>query len=364
MSCPLVSGAAAVLREYLRVNRSWSNPPACLIKAMLLNGATENAPGQYGTGATQEMGIAPNNVEGWGRLNIENAFYRDANYRMFLWTNAFGAAGQFTTNVTVYDSSNPLKVHLTWTDFPASTLTYNQKGGGLMNDLDLRVVDPSNRTNYPRAMNTSACITYHTNDQNITMVTSPLIWEANRFTAPQLPMTLTRLDHLIYATGAGQIATFIWSESGGLPGTVLYAITNSVSAGFLLYTFSMSVALPTTNFFVGSRLISGAAYSARDAGSGSTRTFFNTGAGWFAQSLGEMWMHAYGNVSTGDHANTVEGVVISTPTGGTYKIIVSGNNLPYAPVRFAVAYSGSLVPEPALALGLGFVLALLRRRRR
>jgi len=189
------------------------------------------------------------------------------------------------------------------------------------------------------------------------------LWEANRFTAPQLPMTLTRLDHMIYATGAGTIGTFIWSDAGGLPGTILYAITNSVTAGFWLYNFGMSVALPTTNFFVGSRLLTGAAYSARDASSGSTRTFANTGSGWGLLGGGEMWLHAYGTVATGDHVNTVEGIILTNPPPGTYTVIVAGNNLPYTPVRFAVAMSGSLVPEPALALGWGFALALLRRRR-
>jgi hypothetical protein len=364
MACPLVSGAAAVLREYLRINRYMTNPPAALIKAMLLNGATDNVPGQYGTGATQEMGQGPNNVEGWGRLNIERAFYGDANYRMFLATGAFTTAAQFITNITVYSTNDPLKVHLTWTDYAASTLTYGFEGGGLMNDLDLRVVDPSNRTNYPRAMNTSACIACHTSDTALIYYTGPaLLWEANRFTAPQLPMTLTQLDHMVYATGAGTIGTFVWSESGGVPGTILYAITNSVTTGFWLYNFSMSVALPTTNFFVGSRLLTGTAYSARDPG-GSSRTYNNTGGGWAALGAGDMWMHAYGTVSTGDHMNTVEGVIITNPPAGAYKVIVSGNNLPWPPVRFGMAISGGLVPEPALLLGLPVLLVLLRRARR
>jgi hypothetical protein len=331
---------------------------------MLLNGATDNVPGQYGTGATQEMGPAPNNVEGWGRLNVERAFYGDANYRMFLATGAFAAAGQFVTNITVYYTNDPLKVHLAWTDYAASTITYDQQGGGLMNDLDLRVVDPSNRTNYPRAMNTSACIAYHTSDTALIYYTGPaLMWEANQFTAPQLPMTLTRIDHLIYATGVGTIGTFVWSDAGGVPGTTLFAVTNSVTAGFWIYNFTMAVAIPTTNFFIGSRLLSGAAYSARDPG-GSSRTFFNTGGGWGASSAGDMWMHAYGTVSTGDHMNTVEGVIITNPPAGTYKVIVSGNNLPWPPVRFGLAMSGSLVPEPAVVSGLCVAVVLLRRPHR
>jgi hypothetical protein len=362
MACPLVSGAAAILREYLRVNRYWTNPPAALIKAMLLNGATDNVPGQYGTGATQEMGPAPNNVEGWGRLNVERAFYGDANYRMFLATGIFTTASQFTTNITVYYTNDPLKVHLAWTDYAASTLTYGLQGGGLMNDLDLRVVDPSNRTNYPRAMNMGVCIGYHTNDNSYTYYTAPaLLWLANQFTAPQLPTTLTQLEAFVHADAIGTNAFFIWSESGGAPGTILFAVTNIMPAGLWIYRYPISVALPTTNFFVGSRLLGGAAYAPQDGGGGS-RTYYNTGGGWTALGAGDMWMHAYGTVSTGDHMNTVEGVIITNPPAGTYKVIVSGNNLPWPPVRFGLAMSGSLVPEPALLFELSLTLALWRGR--
>jgi hypothetical protein len=77
-----------------------------------------------------------------------------------------------------------------------------------------------------------------------------------------------------------------------------------------------------------------------------------------------MWMHAYGTVSTGDHMNTVEGVIITNPPAGTYKVIVSGNNLPWPPVRFGLAMSGSLVPEPAVVSGLCVAVVLLRRPHR
>jgi hypothetical protein len=329
-----------------------------------VNGATDIAPGQYGTGATQEIGAAPNNVQGWGRLNVEAALYVGDTHAMLLWTGAFASAGQFSTNINVYDSARPLKVHLAWTDFASSVYTYDQRGGGLMNDLDLRVVGPGNQTNFPRAMDTRVCISAHTNDDWFSYYTAPVLrWEATRLAAPQLPLTLTRLDRLVYATAAGTNAMFVWSEVDGKPGAILFAITNVVPAGFWIYNYNITVSLPTTNFFIGSRLLGGAAYSPRDR-SGGLRAYYDTGAGWMAQDAGDLWMHAYGTVVTGDHVNTVEGVVISTPTPGTYKVIVSGNNLPWPPVRFGVAMSGGLVPEPAVVSGLCVAVVLLRRPHR
>ena len=77
MSTPLVAGASALMREYLMGVKGYANPSAALIKAALLNSAQDISPGQYGTGSTREIPISPvpNNVEGWGRLNLGNGVY-------------------------------------------------------------------------------------------------------------------------------------------------------------------------------------------------------------------------------------------------------------------------------------------------
>ncbi len=62
MSTPLTAGATALVREYLMKKTINTNPSAALVKAALLNGATDMNPGQYGTGTTQEMDAAPNYV--------------------------------------------------------------------------------------------------------------------------------------------------------------------------------------------------------------------------------------------------------------------------------------------------------------
>jgi serine protease AprX len=65
MATPLVAGCAAVLRETL-VKNGIPTPPASLIKALLINGATELT-GQY---SPSEAGLSLNNSSGFGRVNL------------------------------------------------------------------------------------------------------------------------------------------------------------------------------------------------------------------------------------------------------------------------------------------------------
>lgn len=65
MATPLVAGCCAVLRETL-VKNGMPKPSAALIKALLINGAVPLT-GQYNPA---EVGPSPNNVSGWGRVNL------------------------------------------------------------------------------------------------------------------------------------------------------------------------------------------------------------------------------------------------------------------------------------------------------
>jgi len=77
MATPLTAGAAALVREWLTRVRGIANPSGALMKAVLLNGAVDMSPGQYGTGGTREIPAArPNNVAGWGRVNLLTAWTR------------------------------------------------------------------------------------------------------------------------------------------------------------------------------------------------------------------------------------------------------------------------------------------------
>ncbi len=72
MATPLTAGAAALAREYLVKKRGFSSPSVALMKAVLVNGAADMSPGQYGTSTTREIPAQrPNNVTGWGRVDLE-----------------------------------------------------------------------------------------------------------------------------------------------------------------------------------------------------------------------------------------------------------------------------------------------------
>jgi hypothetical protein len=69
MSTPLTSGAAAVAREWLTKLRGFTSPSAALLKAVLINGADDISPGQY-ISPQEVPSQRPNNVSGWGRVDL------------------------------------------------------------------------------------------------------------------------------------------------------------------------------------------------------------------------------------------------------------------------------------------------------
>jgi hypothetical protein len=154
MSTPLTAGATALVREYF--TDQGLTPSAALLKATLIHGATDISPGQYGTGLYQEIPNPPrpNNVEGWGRVNLVGSLLPGGARRIeyFDYFDAYdprrpglrtGEYDSWTYEVT--DSSVPFMSTLVWTDFAASTSAAVQ----LVNDLDLTITDPDATVHYP-----------------------------------------------------------------------------------------------------------------------------------------------------------------------------------------------------------------------
>ncbi len=148
MATPTAAGMAALAREYF-VDGFYPTgqadaadslvPSAALLKAMLTIGA-RNMTGQLGA---SPLADAPSNVQGWGRLILDDALYFPGDARRLLAYDvanvgglATGEAASYTFEVT--DASEPLEVMLVWTDPPAAVMA----GPDLVNDLDLSVVAP------------------------------------------------------------------------------------------------------------------------------------------------------------------------------------------------------------------------------
>lgn len=151
MATPLTAGAAALARQHY-VDNEGISPSAALIKATLIGGATDISPGQYGTGTTQEIPAPPrpNNIEGWGRVNLENAILPTGRVLEYL-DDTSGISTLWRRTITFQNNSAAdLTVTLVWTDYPSTPAA----GVNLVNDLDLSLTDPSSTVRYPNGLST------------------------------------------------------------------------------------------------------------------------------------------------------------------------------------------------------------------
>jgi hypothetical protein len=158
MATPLAAGSALLAREWLTRLRNISNPSAALIKGVLINGAADLYPGQYGTGSTQEVpGLRPNRVTGWGRVDVKESLYPDGKRQVWLRDDKNGlstsksktyqfslGAPTLLTIESLEATGGPLHVTLIWTDYPGSP----SAGKALVNDLDLELIAPDGKHYY------------------------------------------------------------------------------------------------------------------------------------------------------------------------------------------------------------------------
>jgi hypothetical protein len=143
MACPAITGMCALVRQYYR--EGWwkfglanSNfgfmPSGALVRATIMNA---------GVDMTGVSGY-PSNTEGWGRLLLNNALFFKGDARRLSIVdkrNANGLTqGQVDTfYVRVNSSSEPLRVTMTFTDYPAQALA----NPAYINDMDLEVTAPN-----------------------------------------------------------------------------------------------------------------------------------------------------------------------------------------------------------------------------
>ncbi len=129
MATPLVAGCAALVRQWLANEKGTSNPSAALMKALLINGATD-IPGQYLVSEAPEI---PNNSEGFGRVNVADTVNHDQAVELLFFDEdkELDSGESETRNIEVKANAK-LRVTLVWTDPP---------GPALQSDLDLIVRD-------------------------------------------------------------------------------------------------------------------------------------------------------------------------------------------------------------------------------
>jgi serine protease AprX len=149
MAAPVLSGAAAILRQYLREGLNTPNPSAALIKAILI-GSAERLPPTPGAIDPYAIGY-PDFEQGFGRINLANVMpiesvgirkiqFADVRNNSDQALAARQPVGAYRKSVRRYKferdagSRGPVKVVLAWTDAP---------GRFVQNNLQLSVQIPA-----------------------------------------------------------------------------------------------------------------------------------------------------------------------------------------------------------------------------
>ena len=151
MATPLAAGCATLVRQYCVAVLGLAEPSAALIKAALAGGARSLTPGQYGTGPYREIPPPPrpNSVEGWGQIDVAGTLYPPAGMQAVLMEGPAALATGASNAMTFLVRSNaPLTVALAYSDYPSAL----SAAVNLVNDLDLRLLDPSGTPHYPNGL--------------------------------------------------------------------------------------------------------------------------------------------------------------------------------------------------------------------
>jgi len=133
MATPVVAGAAAMVRQYLRQMEGISEPRSDLIRAILINGAED-------IGAPD----IPNPAEGWGQVDVHNSLYPSSGGQALSILYDYsrdllpGHAFLYTFDI---DASQSIDITLVWNDREGSAVA-EQSATRLVNDLDLKATSP------------------------------------------------------------------------------------------------------------------------------------------------------------------------------------------------------------------------------
>ena len=137
MATPVVAGASAMAREFLRGEVGIAMPSSPLIRALLVNGAEDIG----------EQDV-PNPQEGWGQLNISNSLFPQSNgenLSVFYDQERQLLPGHSFIYTFEVSGSSGIDVTLAWNDKEGSA-SADQNASRLVNNLDLIVTSPMGDT--------------------------------------------------------------------------------------------------------------------------------------------------------------------------------------------------------------------------
>jgi len=253
MATPLVSGAITLIRQWLVDRQGIAEPPAALMKALLINGARDMTPGQYGTGFTQEITARPDRSQGFGHVNLYNALEPGDGTFLVFATNKFATTGSnFTTNIVV-GQANAGKYVLTlaWQDYPGTSGASKT----LVNDLDLTVTSPSGTVYYP---NNYGTLDHTNNVEFIEFTASEVGSYAVKVNAYKISKTtgvgsqpfalVMRGPETILEPAAPEFTSATSATEGVQNGDIEFTFSDLLSAGYPAPTYTITAAVSSGEY--------------------------------------------------------------------------------------------------------------------
>ena len=131
MATPLVAGAAATVRQFLREFVGYANPPGAMVKAALIHSAQFL---NYRFAHPDSLPFA-DNEQGWGRIELRSIIDPPNGRTVYFvdWPHGMDIGDSVEADITVNDSSIPLRATMAYSDYP---------GEDLVNSLNLFLVAP------------------------------------------------------------------------------------------------------------------------------------------------------------------------------------------------------------------------------
>ena len=203
MSSPNAAGSAALLCEYYNRLLPGQAMRSSALKALIMH-------------TTDDLGNpGPDYQYGWGLMNSLAAAEIIRTHAafpggFFMRDGALGATNATDVYELTWDEAGPVRVTLCWTDPPGEGLAgLDNPSPRLVNDLDLRIVDPQGQTGYPYALDPLNPSAVATNGDN----------------------TLDNVEQIEIAQPIGGVYTVIVSHKGSLwSGTQAYSLVFDGSA--------------------------------------------------------------------------------------------------------------------------------------